>query len=121
MKRKKIFGILLGEGILGYLLFIQNISFPCPCKTIFHIPCPGCGMTRAFKALFQLELLKSFHYHVLSIPIFLLIVGINFYLIKDLVKNTEQTKSILKKIFQSPLLWTILIIMSEIFNVLRGI
>jgi hypothetical protein len=41
----------------------------CVFKRTFGIPCPGCGMTRAFIHLFQLDLKGAFYYH----PLFFLV------------------------------------------------
>ena len=44
----------------------------CPLRALFHIPCPGCGMTRAFVSAFQLDFHAAFLYHPLF-PVFVLI------------------------------------------------
>lgn len=37
----------------------------CLCKAITGLPCPGCGMTRAFLHFFQGDLKGAFYYHPL--------------------------------------------------------
>jgi len=119
MKRKTILGILLGEGIVTYLLLGKNLAIPCLFKKTFHIPCPGCGLTRAFKAIFHLQFIRAMEYHIFSLLFILLILLINFCLLYDFFKRTEKTKSIIKRIFQYPILWIILILISELFNLLN--
>ena len=45
----------------------------CVFRRAFHIPCPGCGLTRSFAALWHGDLSASFHYHPLGLPLFLLL------------------------------------------------
>lgn len=44
-------------------------GFPCLFKAAFHSPCPGCGMTRSFKALWRGDWLLAVRYHPLG-PLF---------------------------------------------------
>ncbi len=46
----------------------------CPFKALTAIECPGCGMTRAFVAIAQLDLRSAFYYNPFSIPLFIGIV-----------------------------------------------
>nr|WP_276020532.1 DUF2752 domain-containing protein [Acetivibrio straminisolvens] len=40
----------------------------CLFKNFFGLPCPGCGMTRAYLSLLKFDLASAFYYH----PLFLL-------------------------------------------------
>lgn len=58
-----------------YILFLFFIFFvlyffkiPCLFRFFTKIPCPSCGMTRAFFSLINLNLLDSFYYHPLLVP-----------------------------------------------------
>ena len=51
--------------IAVFVLFFYR----CPFKLITGIDCPGCGMTRAFKATVRLDFASAFEYH----PLFWLI------------------------------------------------
>ena len=46
-------------------------DIPCFFKALFQIPCPGCGMTRAYIRLLQLDLKGAFAYHPMfwSVPV----------------------------------------------------
>lgn len=49
--------------------FIAFGVYKCPIKAIFHIDCPGCGLTRAFWAALRLDFKTAFSYHPLFLPI----------------------------------------------------
>ena len=47
-----------------YLIIMKLIfGYTCPFKIIFHVDCPGCGLTRATIALLKGNILKSLHYN----------------------------------------------------------
>ena len=46
-------------------------GLPCVARTLFHLPCPGCGLTRSLTALWQADIVSSFRYHPLGLPLFL--------------------------------------------------
>jgi len=50
----------------------------CPMKNLLGIPCPGCGMTRAFFALLDLDLSSAVAFHPLApivIPLAVWVLG----------------------------------------------
>lgn len=56
-----------------FLLFIiflalYFLKIPCFFRFFTGIPCPSCGMTRAFSALLKFNFRESFSYHPLLIP-----------------------------------------------------
>lgn len=51
--------------------------YRCPFLFLWGIPCPGCGMTRAFLALLHLDFAAAFYYHPLfPVVIFYILRGI---------------------------------------------
>lgn len=46
----------------------------CPFKMLTGMPCPGCGITKSFVAIYEGDLKKSFSYHLFGIPIMLISV-----------------------------------------------
>ena len=40
----------------------------CPTAQLFHYPCPGCGMTRAFHLLAHGQVLDSLSMHAMAVP-----------------------------------------------------
>ena len=64
----KIIAIIL---VFVYAAVLYFTPIDCPFKMLFKIPCPGCGMTRAWLSVFSLNLLKAFSYHKMfwSVPV----------------------------------------------------
>ncbi len=82
--------------IVGFVFFVSlclitlkyNISL-CIFNNLFGIPCPGCGMTRAFISIIKLDFVSAFQYNITSIPLFL---GILIYCVlcfMDFFKKTN--------------------------------
>lgn len=47
-----------------YLITMELIfGITCPFRILFHIDCPGCGLTRAFISFFTGNISKAFHYN----------------------------------------------------------
>lgn len=44
----------------------------CHLKRVFHIPCPGCGLTRSFISMGHFNLFAAASYNVVGIPLFIL-------------------------------------------------
>ena len=111
-----IFFILIFLGVCVYL------KVPCLFKTLFHIPCPGCGLTRGFKALFKLDIIGSFKYNILCIPLFIFIVYYLYLIVSDLINKDKKTYERIKLFFNKYyIIIIILIILSEIINIVRNI
>lgn len=74
-----LFGLLL---LAGYAL----VCGKCIIKAFTGIPCPGCGMSRAYGCLLHLDLAGAFYYHPLfwAIPIiFAFAIACSFGIIKN--------------------------------------
>ena len=54
--------------IVVFLFYFLGIRF-CPFFYFFHVPCPGCGLTRSIVLLLQGDFVGSFQYHILGIPL----------------------------------------------------
>lgn len=53
--------------LLSAMAAVVLIGLPlCPMATLLHIPCPGCGMTRATLAALHGHFADSFHVHPLG-------------------------------------------------------
>ncbi|MBP5322934.1 MAG: DUF2752 domain-containing protein [Bacteroidaceae bacterium] len=72
-------------GLLLRLYTSVNILPPCLWTAIFHVHCPGCGMTRACLRLMQFDFAGAWHANPLTIPV---IVGILAAIVVDFRKFT---------------------------------
>lgn len=82
---KKRFNILVNDiksiwiGGLFYLLYLSLTKILldryCPSVLIFGIPCPACGMTRAFVLLFKGKILDALNMHPLVLAVFFLFLA----------------------------------------------
>ena len=118
---KKILILVLCLG-LGILMCFDFISIPCLFKTVCKIPCPGCGMTRAFKSIINFDFISAFKYNILSIPLFIFLIIISWAIVYDIIKNTKILENKVIKILDK--YWVVaivLVILSFITNIIRGI
>lgn len=65
MSKKNFLTLTLILGI-AFILNFFNVRL-CPFFNVFKIPCPGCGLTRAFKLLLTGHILSSLKYNPLAI------------------------------------------------------
>ena len=73
-RHKKILCKLLFTLALALVVFLFWIlKLNCVWRELLHIPCIGCGMTRAYVALLHGEIGQAFEYHFMfwSVPILL--------------------------------------------------
>ena len=78
-KRKKqaLYALATGLAFFAVLYVVTLfVSEPlCPMKRWLNIRCPGCGLTRGFMAILAGDLVAALKYHVLSVPLFVGVVG----------------------------------------------
>lgn len=93
-QKKRISSILMIILILGLLFWFYR----CPFRFLLGIPCPGCGMTRAFLALFRFNIREAFYAH----PLFPVVILIAIYYLLETIKIIyfpEKIKKILLVVF----------------------
>ncbi|HOK37939.1 MAG TPA: DUF2752 domain-containing protein [Bacteroidales bacterium] len=76
-------------GFALYYLAKIDILIPCIYYSIFNIRCPGCGLTRAFMDLLQLNFAEAWQHNPL---IFIVFPGLSYYVIKDFVGFVKEHK-----------------------------
>lgn len=63
----------------GFLLLARLWHLPCVFQWLFGVPCPGCGMTRAWLSVLRGQLTAAFAYH----PLFWTVPLLYGYLLAD--------------------------------------
>lgn len=97
--------ITIGLVLVLYIIIGKIVGVTCPFKYFTGISCAGCGMTRAWGALLQMDVRQAFHYH----PLFWIpIVCLFAYIFKEKIPT---------KIYQ--LLWGIVVAIALIVYLYR--
>ncbi len=101
LKKNLIVFLILNTSLLfissAYLIYFnltEGTEFfpPCVFKETFNLYCPGCGGSRALRALFSLDIIKSFLYYPPLLISLCVILGYDIRLVLTLVKkNTRYT------------------------------
>ena len=72
MKIKNLGGKLtVTAAIIAAVILYGLLDITCPIKELTGIPCPGCGMTRAYLSLLQGDISAAFAFHPLfpTVPV----------------------------------------------------
>ena len=112
-KRLIIFFLLLS---IFLLLILFGFRFDCPIKEIFHLSCPGCGLTRSIISLLKFNILDSIYYNILGIPLFLFLVTSYLLIGIDIIKKRNYLQSFLHRLSKYYIVIIILLIISFILN-----
>lgn len=118
---KRLLWLITGGVTILVLLLLD--FYQCPFKFVFHIPCPGCGMSRAFIAIIQFRWVDAFNLNILSIPLFIGLAIVTTLLVLDVALSTDYSDRILY-IKLKPAHYVILFaltLLSWTMNIIRGI
>ncbi|MGN1042971.1 MAG: DUF2752 domain-containing protein [Christensenellales bacterium] len=94
----------IGATIIALILFIiysvlttEFLGSACPFYLLFGIPCPGCGMTRAYLALFHGDIALAFSMHPLFwvVPFALILGAYSVVVYKKSSKKTRVIEAIM--------------------------
>ena len=90
MKIKDLkYKLLITVILLVYLIFTSAFSLPCAIKHFSGLECPGCGMTRAWRAVFKGDFAQAFLFHKMfwSVPLLYICFLFDGRLFSDKKKN----------------------------------
>ena len=76
MKISKLKEKIITCGAVAAVVGLMYIfKLPCIFKAVLGIPCPGCGMTRAYISLLHLDFMQAFNFNIMfwSVPVLLLL------------------------------------------------
>ena len=71
VSKKHLEKIFVMIGMLIYTAVLYVFQLGCPILKITRMPCPGCGMTRAWLAVLRFDFVAAFSYHFMfwSVPV----------------------------------------------------
>lgn len=121
IKKNKILILLSYLGLILIFLLYTKLNISCLFKNMFNLPCPSCGMTRAFIAILSLKFQKAIYYNILSIPLFLILIIIFLTNLIDIIYNKKYLDKIIKLIIKNYYIIIILLIISWIINIYKHI
>lgn len=121
---KRLINILLLIFGISFIWIVTSgiININCLFKSLFGIRCPGCGLTRSFRSILNLDFYSAFNYNILGIPLFIIGVVIIISMIIDIIRNDNETIiyifDFLKKYY---IIIIIILIITTIINNIKGI
>lgn len=115
MKKKILTLLVIIVSFILYLIIGEHFSLyiDCPIKKLTGLYCPGCGITRMFFSILQLDFYQAFRYNPLvfiSLPFFIFFYLQSLFTKKEPLYNKVPTK-----------VWIALIIIFIIYGILRNI
>lgn len=99
--------LLILSAIYPVIYFAGGMHL-CYFKATFGIPCPGCGLTRAFVRLFSGNLAGAFYFH----PLFLVVIVLAILMV---FRKFPLSRSIL----DSSMFWVVILFLFVITYVIR--
>ena len=113
MKRKDYIIFIIVLIVMAILVLLERIAIPCIFNKVTGLYCPGCGITRAIRALVKGDIRASFRNNILLYTVFPVIFILE--IIKKRYRKSEKFKKVYKIII------IILLVFVIIFGVLRNI
>ncbi|MFI3261155.1 MAG: DUF2752 domain-containing protein [bacterium] len=85
MLKKVLLLVVIFFLLYAFIQLLSNNIFDCIFTKYLNIHCPGCGLTRSFRAILNLDFKTAFNYNYLGIPIFFGIIILFILLIYDVL------------------------------------
>lgn len=104
--------------IIGIYIIAANIVLGriCPLRIFAGIPCPGCGITRAFLLVLQGRFYEATRIHPFWIPVTILVLA--FLAVRYLVQEIRRKKRIMYIIKMFALITAILCVVYYIYRMI---
>lgn len=120
-KKNKLLILVLMIVLILIFLIAFKLNLPCLFKMVFHIPCPSCGMTRALRLIFNLKIIESFKYNILTFPIIIIVIICMILAIFDMLNKKNTLSKFINFWFNNYYLILISLLISFIINIIRKI
>ncbi|MGM9882045.1 MAG: DUF2752 domain-containing protein [Bacilli bacterium] len=121
---KRIYNILILFFGTTFILIMTSglIKYSCIFKKIIGIRCPGCGLTRSFRAIINLDFYNAPRYNILGIPLFIICIIFFISITVDIIRNKNNTILFINKIFKKYYILIIILLgITTIINNINGI
>ena len=116
-KTALVISLLITAGIIGAVIMIKTgLYLPCPFRSITGYLCPGCGATRMFLALLQLDFATAFHCN----PLLIITLPLLLYIVISMCSNYIRNGS-MQVGRKTEIMAIILIVIFIVFGFLRNI
>ena len=103
--------IIYITGILFIIFFLKyDIGIPCVFHMLTGFYCPGCGATRAIRALMKFNIYEAFRYNSLIVILFPL--GLVYFIYKYVINGRKNIPN---------WIWIFFLIITVIFGIFRNI
>jgi hypothetical protein len=107
----------VGSAAVWYFDPVKESFFPaCPLYRLTGFACPGCGMTRAFHALFHGDILTALDFNAL-VPVFAVLL---LFFFVSLVLYAVRGRGLRMDLLKPQALWAVFILLM-VFGVLRNL
>jgi len=90
MVKKRVLQVLGICLLIFFGILLLSMFYRCPLYAVSGIPCPGCGMTRAFLSLLRLDFAAAWNWNP---AVYLLLVCTGYAVVCCLMGRYEQAKS----------------------------
>lgn len=122
MSRNRIIKILVLIGIVLLGLCTFKFGWICLFKKNFDLACPGCGITRAFYALLELDILSAIKYNILAIPLlFIFVVSIIYLIIEIITNKNVYFKELFKLVYNNAEFIFLILLITMVINNINAI
>ena len=108
--------VILAIGIL-YALFVKltGVSIPCIFHKVTGLHCPGCGISRMFLALLELNIVKAARYNLFVLCMLPFFLAVSLYKAALYVRSGNSETGKAEKAF-----YIVALILCAVFFVLRN-
>ena len=120
--KNRIYAIILIICIFSilYIFTISNVN--CVFKSITHLSCPACGLTRAFISLYNLNIISALKYNILLVPILVMLIISLILLVFDIIFGTDKCIKLYNRLFTKYyVIIFIALIISMVYNNIMNI
>jgi hypothetical protein len=111
-------------GVIAFgVVKVFQIPLFCIWKVVFGIPCPGCGLTRAFTEICRFDFLSAERWNILSVPLALGLLVVAIWAVGEVAFKSGIFSKLQTLISRKPIIVSIIVATaaSWVYNIIIGI